>query len=269
MKVAVVTPTIGQNCLTTCLLSIQKQEYLDIVHYVFIDGEEYGCNVRNQLDLKTGSGTLKPFEDKKIPNKTITLEENVGKGWYGHRVYSACSFLVNADLICYLDEDNWFEPDHIKRLVEKIKNGADWAYSLRKIYDQNEKFVCEDNCESLGKWPVYFDDKVHHIDTSSFIVKRDIATNIGHAWYGQWGADRQFFHNLKLQYPNFSCTNKHTLCYRLDNNTGKGDSNPNSVNKHFFDKGNKENEKKYNGEFPWKRETKTLAHIGPQITIIE
>ena len=62
MKVAVVTPTIGQNCLTTCLLSIQKQEYLDIVHYVFIDGEEYGCNVRNQLDLKTGSGTLKPFE---------------------------------------------------------------------------------------------------------------------------------------------------------------------------------------------------------------
>ena len=269
MKVAIVTPTIGQDCLTKCLLSIQKQEYLDIVHYVFIDGEEYGCNVRNQLDLKTGSGTLKPFEDMKIPIKTVTLEENIGKGWYGHRVYSACSFLVNADLICYLDEDNWFEPDHVKRLVEKIKDGADWAYSLRKVYDQDEKFICEDNCESLGKWPVHFDDKVYHIDTSSFIVKRDIATRIGHSWYGQWGADRQFFHNLKLQYPNFECTNKHTLCYRLDNNTGKGDSNPNSVGKDFFEKGNAENKKKYNGEYPWEKEVKTLAHIGPQITIIE
>jgi len=269
MKVAIVTPTIGQDCLTKCLLSIQKQEYLDIVHYVFIDGDEHKDKVNRQLELKTKSGTLKQFEDKKIPIKTVYLEENIGKGWYGHRVYSACSFLVNADLICYLDEDNWFEPDHVKRLVEKIKNGADWAYSLRKIYDQNEKFICEDNCESLGKWPVYFDDKVHHIDTSSFIVKRDIATCIGHAWYGQWGADRQFFHNLKLQYPNFECTNKHTLCYRLDNNTGKGDSNPNSVSKDFFEKGNAENKKKYKGEYPWEKEVKTLAHIGPQITIIE
>lgn len=264
MKVAVVTPTIGQDCLTTCLESIQNQEYLDIVHYVFIDGEEHksACEwaIGNRERLK---------KEIKIPVKTISLQDNVGKGWYGHRVYSACSFLVNADLICYLDEDNWFEPDHVKRLVEKIKDGADWAYSLRKIYDQNEKFVCEDNCESLGKWPVYFDDQVYHIDTSSFIVKRDIATSIGHSWYGQWGADRQFFHNLKLQYPNYTCTNKHTLCYRLDNNTGKGESNPNSVGKDFFDKGNSQNKKRYNGKYPWTKEVNTIAHIGPQISIIE
>ena len=75
--------------------------------------------------------------------KTIQLEENVGKGWYGHRVYAACGYLVNADVICYLDEDNWFEPNHVEKLVERIKKGADWAYSLRKIIDREGNYVCE------------------------------------------------------------------------------------------------------------------------------
>jgi len=265
MKVAIVTPSIGQDTLTQCLLSVQKQEYEDIVHYVFIDGYEHKENIINQIS----------FEQPDVPIKTVTLEENVGKGWYGHRVYSACSFLVNADAICYLDEDNWIEPDHVKLLVEKLQNGNQWAYSLRKIYNQKGKLVCEDNCESLGKWPVYFNGEVHHIDTSSYIIRRDIAVSIGHAWYGQWGADRQFFHNLKQHFSQYECTNKHTLCYRLDNNTGKGDSNPNSVNAEFFKKGNAENKKKYagyveiNGDFPWKQRKKQIARVGPGITIIE
>ena len=53
--------------------------------------------------------------------KSIGLQENIGKGWYGHRVYAACSFLVNADVICYLDEDNWFEPDHVEKMVKKLE----------------------------------------------------------------------------------------------------------------------------------------------------
>jgi hypothetical protein len=43
MKVAVVTPSIGQDTLTQCLLSIQKQEYDDIVHY--------GVQIDNSLQI--------------------------------------------------------------------------------------------------------------------------------------------------------------------------------------------------------------------------
>ena len=243
MKVAVVTPTIGNPKFRDCLNSVEDQTYQDLTHYVFIDGY-------------LPSATKMTLGYSKI--KTITLEENVGKGWYGHRVYAACSFLVNADIICYLDEDNWFEPDHVEKLVNQIKQGNDWAYSLRKIYDKDGKYLCDDNCESLGKWPVYFNDQVHHIDTSSFAVKRDVAVRIGHAWYGQWGADRQFFTNLKQNFPKFACTNTHSLCYRLD-------GNPKSVNKEFFDNGNKINEHKYSGDFPWKKKS---IDIGPGISII-
>lgn len=232
MKVAIVTPTIGKSELRDCITSVEKQTYKDLTHYVFIDGMEYEQEV------------WKYAEDAKV--KFIRLDENVGKGWYGHRVYAACSFLVNADVIVYLDEDNWFEPDHVEKLVGKINEGNDWVYSLRKIYDKDGKYLCEDNCESLGKWPVYFDDKVFHIDTSSFAIRRDVAVRIGHAWYGQWGADRQFFGALKQYFPKFDCTNEHTLCYRLD-------GNQNSVTKDFFDNGNSINKNKYNNEFPWKK----------------
>jgi len=99
------------------------------------------------------------------------------------------------------------------------------------------------------------------ITTSSFMVKADIARKIGQAWYGQWGADRQFFNALKQYFPNYSCSREYSLCYRLD-------GNPNSVNAEFFEKGNAENEKQYPDGFPWKQQFKEEYIVGPGITIV-
>lgn len=250
MKVAVVTPSIGARYLRDCVRSVLKQTYKNLTHHIFVDGYEYRRQVFDICN-DTPEGKV----------KFVLLEENVGKGWYGHRVYAACSFLVNADIIIYLDEDNFIEPDHVERMVSKIQKGHDWVYSLRKIYDKNGEFLCEDNCESLGKWPVYFNDKTYHIDTSCFAIRRDVATRIGHAWYGQWGADRQFFHALKTHFPNFECTKSHSLCYRLD-------GNPNSVKPEFFETGNKIQLEKYNGKFPWKTEEPLLSQVGPGISVV-
>ena len=85
MKVAVVTPTIGTPYLSECLKSVDEQTYQNLTHYIFLDGEEYSNKILHQLD---------GFE--KV--KTVRLQENIGKGWYGHRVYAACSFLVNAEI---------------------------------------------------------------------------------------------------------------------------------------------------------------------------
>ena len=250
MRVAVVTPTIGSEHLERCIDSVQNQTYDDLTHYMFIDGQQYQNDVQQTL-----------LKNPKIkPIRTISLEENVGKGWYGHRVYAACSFLVNADIICYLDQDNWYESNHIEKIVEKIKSGYDWCFSLRKIYDRNGNFLFEDNCESLGKWPVYFNDSVFHIDTSCFGIKRDIAVAIGHSWYGQWGADRQFFGSLKNYFNNFACTGIYSCNYSLG-------GNENSVTKDFFENGNKINNEKYKGDFPWLK--KDIENIGPGINIIK
>ena len=245
MKVAVVIPTIGAQHLEQCIDSVLNQTHKDIVIYLFKDG----------LDVKI------PSFVNNIPNiKQIRLDENVGKGWYGHRVYAACSFLVNADVICYLDEDNFYEPEHIQTLVETISKGNSWAYSLRNIVDKNGEFSCTDDCESLGKWPVYFNNQIFHIDTSCFAVRRDVAVQIGHAWYGQWGADRQFFGAIKKHYPKFDCTNTYTVNYRLD-------GNENSVTKDFFEQGNKETRAKYGDKYPW-LDKKELVQVAPGVSII-
>jgi glycosyltransferase involved in cell wall biosynthesis len=236
MKFAIVTPTIGSPHLTKCLESIQNQTYEDLVHYVFLDGDRFFGQAVDQITTTCGKRTI----------KTISIEENVGKGWYGHRVYAACSFLVNADVIVYLDEDNWFDPSHIETFAKLFKSipNLQWAYSLRKVYDKDGKYICNDDCESLGKWPVFFDDKVHHIDTSCYAIRKEVAVQIGHAWYGQWGADRQFFNAVKQHFPTYYCSGKHTCNYRLD-------GNPNSVKSEFFLEGNKIQIEKYNNKFPW------------------
>ena len=247
MKVAIVTPTIGSKHLKKCIDSVDKQSYENITHYIFIDGIEHFEEVEN---IAEGASRT----------KFVALEENVGKGWYGHRVYAACSFLVNADVIVYLDEDNWIDRTHIETLVNTLnESGAQWAYSLRNIYEEDGTYVCPDDCESLGKWPTYFDEKIFHIDTSCFAIRRNIAVSVGHSWYGQWGADRQFFHTLKKHFPNFVCTNQHTVNYRLGGNEG-------SVKKEFFLNGNNLMSKNYTGDFPWLVKEHLL--LGEQVTLV-
>lgn len=251
MKVAVVTPTIGSSHLQKCLNSIQNQSYENLTHYIFLDGKEHYEKIHPFLYKKDGKREI----------KTVSLEENIGKGWCGHRVYAACSFLVNADVIMYLDQDNWFDEDHVERMMEKIKSGYDWAYSFRKIVDKDGNFLYEDNCESLGQWPVFFNDSVFHIDTNCFAVKRDVAVRVGHAWWDDkrpMQADRQFFEVIKTHIKNYSGTKSYTVNYRLGGEQG--------VTSSFFEQGNKVMFDRYSGNYPWKNNT--ISTVGPGISII-
>lgn len=236
MKVAIVTPTIGSPVLKHCIESVQSQTYQDLTHYVFLDGQDHYDKIHPMLYAAAGKRTI----------KTVSLEDNVGRGWYGHRVYAACSFLVNADAICYLDEDNWLEPNHVESMVNTLKsNNYDWVYSLRKIHDKQGEYICNDDCESLGKWRVFSGDR-HHIDTCCYMVTREIAITFGHSWFGQWGADRQFMQVLMKYAPNYECSGQYTACYRLDGNSG-------SVQKQFFIEGNKIMTQLYGNNFPWRK----------------
>lgn len=251
LSFAIITPSIGLPALEDCIESVKKQSYNNFIHHIFVDGKQYFEPIQNII-LKHGHENI----------RTNILEDNIGKGWYGHRVYAASSFLVNQDVIIYLDEDNWLEPDHLMNYIDLFNKDSSlqWAYSLRKIFDSERNFICEDNCESLGKWATFHNNEIFHIDTSCYAIKKQTALSIGHAWYGQWGADRQFFSAIKQYFPNFSCTKKHSLCYRLGGNEG-------SVQKNFFLEGNKVHENKYGKEFPWLKKEALEHVIGPGIRI--
>ncbi len=243
-SVVIVTPTTGSPELKECLKSVMLQDYVGpLRHMIVIDG--YGSNLAFvEHSNQTLISYLGPHKDY------LLLHDNVGSdGWYGHRVFAAMPYLVNDDIVMFLDQDNWLEPNHVSDMVKVIENGYDWAYSLRSIYDKNGHYICEDNCESLGKWPIWGTNTNYHIDTSCFAVPREILVRgICGAWYGKWGADRQFFNILKQHYPNFGCTGKHSLNYRLGGNEG-------SVQPEFFHQGNIVMAKHYNMQigqkWPW------------------
>lgn len=237
-SVIIITPTIGSPKLADAIESVQKQTYGNIKHLLVVDGEQYKSNV-HAITHELGG---------KSPD-VLSLPYNTGKtggSFYGHRIYSGIPHLINADYIFFLDEDNWYKPDHVSSLVDVLDRGNDFAYSLRKIFTPDKSYVTDDNCEALGKWPIYFShhDEQYLIDTSAFAFNRKFLIKTCHHWHHGWGGDRNYFYNALRYNPKWDTNYKHTLCYRLDGNQG-------SVNADFFIKGNAEQLKHYNGELPW------------------
>src|SRR5262245_43228814 len=135
---AVIIPTTGAIEARAAIRSVLEQSHRDTHAYVIIDGPEF------VPQFERSCGDL-PAEQLR---KTV-LPENVGRNaFYGHRVFAAFSHLVNADYVLYLDQDNWFDPDHVASAIETIESqGVDWSYALRKICDRSGTFLMNDDCE--------------------------------------------------------------------------------------------------------------------------
>ena len=231
MRIMVITPTTGKDTLEQAVNSVVNQ------------------TVKTEM-LLVADGIEAEEATHKIPWKgyrsiqTMTLPENVGgNGWYGHRVYAAMPLMVNADYILFLDEDNWFEPNHVETMINKIKSkDLMWAYSLRKIYDERGQYVCDDDCEALGRYPTFYDHTVNFVDTNCYCFKREYLVSIAHSFYGQWGADRPFYKAAATNLPSFGCTGEATVNYRAPERLLS-----------MFREGNEVMKKAYGEPLPWRK----------------
>ena len=237
MRVMVITPTTGKDTVFKAMESVRDQT-VKTEHLVVFDGQE----ARDKFPLAFIDG-----------HTFLTLPENVGgNGWYGHRVYAAMPLMVNADYILFLDEDNWLDPNHIESLMEVINQGNQWAFSLRKIMDKDGNYVCNDDCESLGKWPSCLSDQDYFVDVGCYFLPKNIALQCTPLWYrkarepGVPEVDRMLSHVLRQNRLTCDTNGEYTLNYRTGN-TGL------SVQKEFFLQGNEKMMNKYNGKLPWKK----------------
>ena len=200
--VAVITSTIGRSHLERASLSVQKQTY-PCKHYVFVDGEQFAKDAKQILD--------------KYPHVIATyLPMNTGaNGWTNSSINAIAPFLVKEDVICYLDDDNWYEANHVENSLKVLnETGADYVFALRNLYDAQEEFVCQDLLESIGNYEnnlpnpyqfkVTINDKTYacqtevhkkdgHIDTNCYLIKRDLALRVSHFWYSGQNNDTNFY----------------------------------------------------------------------------
>lgn len=236
MTASVIIPVTGVPECKQAIDSVLNQTY-PTTCYVVCDGEQFKGKVTPIVGDRLGNANL----------KVCYLPINVGaNGFYGHRAYAAFTHLVNTKYVMYLDQDNWLDPNHVQSCVDTIeKKDLDWCYSLRKVYTKEGEYVCDDNCESLGRWSTYHG--IHHVDTNTYCLKTEQATKIASAWHGGWGQDRVFLNVITQHFQKWDTTGEYTLNYRVDGQQG-------SVNSDFFLNGNQVMKQRYNGEnFPWKK----------------
>ena len=247
MKVSVITATTGNARLANCIESVRNQTYKNIEHVVVVDGRsrwESVSEILDALEFPNGSN-----------EHVIVLPHPTGLNRFnGHRIYGGFSFLASGDYIAWLDDDNEFTPNHIESLVRITEEkNLDWAYSLRQIVDSEGKFICNDDCENLGKYKSVIND--HFVDVSCFFVRRELAVNIAPVWYrqarppqGVMEVDRALTAVLMHEQNKlkFDTNNDYTVKYRVGS-TGI------SVQADFFINGNAEMLKRYAGKLPWKQ----------------
>lgn len=235
MSATVIVPVTGAPECKQAIDSVLNQTY-PTTCYVVCDGDQFKGKVTPIISDRMGNKNLKHCH----------LPINVGaNGFYGHRVYAAFTHLVDTKYVMYLDQDNWLDPDHVQSCVDTIeKNNLEWCYSLRKIYTKEGDFVCEDNCESLGRWQTYHG--IHHVDTNTYCLKTEVAIKLASVWHGGWGQDRVFLQTITNHFQHWNTTGEYTLNYRVDGQQG-------SVNSEFFLNGNEVMKQRYNGNFPWKK----------------
>lgn len=239
--VTIVTPTTGTKYLKQNIESVQKQSYSHIQHLIFIDGKEH---------LNKVSDIVKSI-DLKNNVDIIPLPYSVGKDRFnGHRMYGASPYLAKGEFICYLDEDNWIDENHVESLIQTVE-GKSWAFSMRKIVDSDGNFVCNDDCESLGKYPSILNEEDYFVDVNCFFLSRNIALQTSNIWYrkarepGVPEVDRFLTAVLRNNNLTYDSSGKYSLNYRAGNTDL-------SVKKEFFTQGNEIMLRKYSGNLPWR-----------------
>ena len=237
--VTIITPTTASDQLNDALNSIDRQTYKNIQHLVVVDGfDKYGVKATKMLEGASRS-------------TAFALPYNTGYDNYnGHRIYGAMSFIEQGDFLVFLDQDNWFEDTHIESLVEVIKAGNEWAYSLRKIVAQDGEYICNDDCESLGRWKSILYD--HFIDVNCYMIPKMAAIAFAPYWYRrarhpneQPEVDRILSAFMMQNFKKFDTNGQYTVNYRVA-------SRKDSVQAVFFQRGNERMKEITKGNYPWR-----------------
>jgi hypothetical protein len=219
-SVAVVTATTGRKELEQTIESVAAQTY-PCKHYVFFDG----------------------VEPRPLPNQVLVTHLPVKTGANGMLnggINAMSAFIAQEDLICWVDDDNWLEPNHVESLVEALGQNR-WAYTLRNLVEQDGSFYDHDDGESLGVWTGFVDANCY------MVTRRNLATVIAHNWYtmGNNGinmGDRAMSAALRSLPAN--CTGEYTVNYRI---------NARQNIKDFFAQENAKMRAKFGDQLPWRK----------------
>ena len=229
---AVVTVTNGKRMeeLKHCAQSIANQTY-PVTHYILCDEDR---ETFDQIDSY--------FTNAKV---CFWANKIGGRGYAGQRWLAAAPQLITEDVTFFCNDDDWYEENHVESIMAKIDDGNDWAYSFRKINDEDGNFLLYDHCEALGEVAAVWNAPGHHfVDWCMWGMRTDCLKQIAILLNRpDPQADRHFYAAAREVFPKFEATGQHTFNFRLGGTCG--------VKREYFDMGNFEMLRRFNGKLPW------------------
>jgi hypothetical protein len=196
MSIAVIIPTTCNEKVIRAVRSVANQS-VKCNLYLVVDGQKNA-----NLDILRQVKSVMPEVRIQILHDSTNEKEK----FYGHRIYSAFPLLLNERFVAFLDEDNWFDAEHLAVLSARI-NAFDAITSRRFVHLANGN-VIKDDFESVGDNGRYL-----LYDTNTYLFNRKKCIDLFHFWYKGWGGDRGFLEDAQKVGANFAHLHTYTVHY--------------------------------------------------------
>jgi glycosyltransferase involved in cell wall biosynthesis len=172
-KILVVMPSYHPRMewLERSVESVMYQTYDNFECMIVKDGCKHADNNFSCLECencRASSSFLKSISDKRF--SFYRLPSNMGAAGWGPRNFAILN--SSHELICYLDDDNWYESVHLEKLYAAISDrDSDMAYTGTRIWSRDMQVVSE------RVHP--YAPKQGHIDTSEIMHRRKLIDIFG------------------------------------------------------------------------------------------
>jgi hypothetical protein len=179
---AIILPTLLRPALTRAVRSVFAQKFdARIQILIGIDKAE---GDRAQLDQLAAECPPHIALDVFDPGYSTSIRHG---GLYPNKVTGSLrtllAYAANSRYLAYLDDDNWWSPDHLSSLRAAIE-GHDWSWSQRWFVDpEGSTPLCIDEWESVGPDAGVFKEKFGgFVDPSSLMIDKLACHEILPAW---------------------------------------------------------------------------------------
>lgn len=220
--VAVILPTIGRWTTLQAIESVYAQVDAGCIQLlVGIDAVEHDF-----LRIEQLLQSPPPHVDVLLfyPGYSTSVRHGgVHTSGSGGALRSVLSYLAHSKYLCYLDDDNWWAPQHLSTLLRAVQ-GKSWAFAGRSfVHPEQDDLQCPDDWESVGlNGGVFAAEFGGWVDPNCLILDKTLCAEALGLWSDAlklnaqgWGlaADRRVFAWLR-QKP-VGATGAHTVYYRI------------------------------------------------------
>lgn len=203
--VAVVLPSLLRADLARAVRSVFAQDFADRIQIlVGIDVPE---GDPRQIEGLAGECPSHVALDVFDPGYSTSIRHGgVHENHVSGSLRTILTFAANSRYIAYLDDDNWWAPNHLSSLRAAIAE-ADWSWSKRWfVAPGDERPICIDEWESVGIGSGVFRERFGgFVDPSSLMIDKLRCRDAVPAWANTpfadgRGSDRLVFDVLARNY---------------------------------------------------------------------